>query len=170
MHRLGRTGRAGKRGRGVLLLTPYESDFVNSLDGIDCPPDCSINAPLNGINDVSPGSGGSGSNEASQGGNGDGGGGGGLTACMEARKHALAEARDSENSGIEGMDGDGHGDGGGGGGGDGGGGGGGKHVPSEAVLLRTLLVRDAKKAMHGGADGDSDFGAARAYQVGRSEQ
>ena len=170
MHRLGRTGRAGKRGRGVLLLTPYESDFVNSLDGIDCPPDRSINAPLNGINDVSPGSGGSGSNEASQGGNGDGGGGGGLTACMEARKHALAEARDSDNSGVEGTDGDGHGDGGGGGGGDGGGGGGGKHVPSEAVLLRTLLVRDAKKAMHGGADGDSDFGAARAYQVGRSEQ
>lgn len=34
IHRLGRTGRAGKRGRGLLLLTPYESYVLPMLQGL----------------------------------------------------------------------------------------------------------------------------------------
>lgn len=34
IHRLGRTGRAGKEGRGLLLLTPWEEVFLRSLNDI----------------------------------------------------------------------------------------------------------------------------------------
>jgi ATP-dependent RNA helicase MSS116 len=34
IHRLGRTGRAGKRGRGLLMLTPYETFVLRLLDGL----------------------------------------------------------------------------------------------------------------------------------------
>jgi ATP-dependent RNA helicase MSS116 len=34
IHRLGRTGRAGKEGRGVILLAPYERFFLAQLDGL----------------------------------------------------------------------------------------------------------------------------------------
>ena len=34
IHRLGRTGRAGKRGRGLLLLTPYETFVLDMLKGL----------------------------------------------------------------------------------------------------------------------------------------
>ena len=33
IHRLGRTGRAGKEGEGVILLTPYEKAFVEKVLG-----------------------------------------------------------------------------------------------------------------------------------------
>jgi len=39
IHRLGRTGRAGKTGRGLLVLAPYESKFLNQLKGLDIPVD-----------------------------------------------------------------------------------------------------------------------------------
>ncbi len=35
IHRLGRTGRAGKEGQGILLLAPFEAKFVNELKNID---------------------------------------------------------------------------------------------------------------------------------------
>ena len=34
VHRLGRTGRAGKTGRGVLLLCPYERYFVKDVSDL----------------------------------------------------------------------------------------------------------------------------------------
>ena len=38
VHRLGRTGRAGKKGTGILILTPFEKDFLKSLQqgGVAC--------------------------------------------------------------------------------------------------------------------------------------
>ncbi|KAJ3101217.1 hypothetical protein HDU97_001568 [Phlyctochytrium planicorne] len=33
IHRIGRTGRAGKTGEGVLILSPYEKNFITSLSG-----------------------------------------------------------------------------------------------------------------------------------------
>ena len=35
IHRLGRTGRAGKRGKGFLILPELEQDFVRDLEGLD---------------------------------------------------------------------------------------------------------------------------------------
>ena len=35
VHRLGRTGRAGKKGKGWLILTPFEMSFLNELHGLD---------------------------------------------------------------------------------------------------------------------------------------
>ncbi|KAI8800582.1 P-loop containing nucleoside triphosphate hydrolase protein [Cladochytrium replicatum] len=34
IHRVGRTGRAGKKGEGVLLLSPYEKHFLEELQGL----------------------------------------------------------------------------------------------------------------------------------------
>jgi ATP-dependent RNA helicase MSS116 len=33
IHRLGRTARAGKAGRGIIVLAPYERGFVRELRG-----------------------------------------------------------------------------------------------------------------------------------------
>jgi ATP-dependent RNA helicase MSS116 len=46
IHRLGRTGRAGKLGKGVLVLSPFEEPFLSELksSGLDCPPDPELNA------------------------------------------------------------------------------------------------------------------------------
>ena len=35
IHRLGRTGRAGKKGKGILLLPDMEVDFLKELGGLD---------------------------------------------------------------------------------------------------------------------------------------
>lgn len=35
IHRLGRTGRAGKDGQGIIVLAPYEKKFINELKDID---------------------------------------------------------------------------------------------------------------------------------------
>lgn len=35
IHRLGRTGRAGKEGQGILVLAPFEANFVKELTNID---------------------------------------------------------------------------------------------------------------------------------------
>lgn len=35
IHRLGRTGRAGKKGEGIVLLAPFESKFIRELKNID---------------------------------------------------------------------------------------------------------------------------------------
>eukprot|EP00521_Asterionellopsis_glacialis_P013941 CAMPEP_0195308052 /NCGR_PEP_ID=MMETSP0707-20130614/38025_1 /TAXON_ID=33640 /ORGANISM="Asterionellopsis glacialis, Strain CCMP134" /LENGTH=798 /DNA_ID=CAMNT_0040372311 /DNA_START=94 /DNA_END=2491 /DNA_ORIENTATION=+ len=37
IHRLGRTGRAGKEGNGLLVLSPFESMFLSELKGLDVP-------------------------------------------------------------------------------------------------------------------------------------
>ncbi|CAG8797126.1 20867_t:CDS:2, partial [Cetraspora pellucida] len=34
IHRLGRTGRAGKEGEGILLLAPFEKGFINCIDNL----------------------------------------------------------------------------------------------------------------------------------------
>jgi ATP-dependent RNA helicase MSS116 len=34
IHRLGRTGRAGKEGQGIIVLSPDESHFVHQLKGL----------------------------------------------------------------------------------------------------------------------------------------
>ncbi|KAL7537707.1 hypothetical protein ACHAXR_008012 [Thalassiosira sp. AJA248-18] len=39
IHRLGRTARAGKEGKGVLVLLPFESKFLSELRGLDVPQD-----------------------------------------------------------------------------------------------------------------------------------
>jgi ATP-dependent RNA helicase MSS116 len=39
IHRLGRTGRAGKRGQGLLILPELEQDFLQDLEGLDIPRD-----------------------------------------------------------------------------------------------------------------------------------
>jgi len=35
IHRLGRTGRAGKRGKSLLVLAPFEKIFLSELQGLD---------------------------------------------------------------------------------------------------------------------------------------
>jgi superfamily II DNA/RNA helicase len=35
IHRLGRTGRAGKRGQGLLILPELEQDFLEDLEGLE---------------------------------------------------------------------------------------------------------------------------------------
>lgn len=35
IHRLGRTGRAGKEGKGWLILSPFEASFLKELKGLD---------------------------------------------------------------------------------------------------------------------------------------
>jgi len=37
IHRLGRTGRAGKQGQGLIVLSPFESKFLSDLRGLDVP-------------------------------------------------------------------------------------------------------------------------------------
>jgi ATP-dependent RNA helicase MSS116 len=39
IHRIGRTARAGKEGTGLLVLFPFESQFLSELSGIDLPQD-----------------------------------------------------------------------------------------------------------------------------------
>jgi len=39
IHRLGRTGRAGKTGEGLLVLAPFEAKFLSELNGLDIPVD-----------------------------------------------------------------------------------------------------------------------------------
>lgn len=39
IHRLGRTGRAGKTGEGLLVLAPYEKKFLSELKDLDVPMD-----------------------------------------------------------------------------------------------------------------------------------
>ena len=39
IHRLGRTARAGKEGTGLLVLLPFESQFLSELRGLDIPED-----------------------------------------------------------------------------------------------------------------------------------
>jgi ATP-dependent RNA helicase MSS116 len=34
IHRLGRTGRKGKEGQGILLLAPWETHFLNSVNDL----------------------------------------------------------------------------------------------------------------------------------------
>ena len=43
IHRLGRTGRAGKEGIGWLILGPFETLFLNELKNIDVPKDADLN-------------------------------------------------------------------------------------------------------------------------------
>ena len=42
IHRLGRTGRAGKEGIGWLILGPFETLFLNELKNIDVPKDADL--------------------------------------------------------------------------------------------------------------------------------
>ena len=35
IHRIGRTGRAGKQGQGLIVLSPFESKFISDLRGLD---------------------------------------------------------------------------------------------------------------------------------------
>ena len=46
IHRLGRTARAGKEGKGLLVLFPFEKKFLNELRGMDIPMDSEIEAAL----------------------------------------------------------------------------------------------------------------------------
>jgi ATP-dependent RNA helicase MSS116 len=50
IHRLGRTGRAGKKGKGILVLSPFERAFLGELSGHDIPVDTEtkdmLEAPL----------------------------------------------------------------------------------------------------------------------------
>ena len=46
IHRLGRTGRAGKDGRGWLVLSPFESKFVKELRGLHVPLNTELNMLL----------------------------------------------------------------------------------------------------------------------------
>jgi ATP-dependent RNA helicase MSS116 len=46
IHRLGRTGRAGKIGRGYLILPELERDFLRELEGLDVPVDPELEATL----------------------------------------------------------------------------------------------------------------------------
>jgi ATP-dependent RNA helicase MSS116, mitochondrial len=50
IHRLGRCGRAGKTGKGMLILAPFEARFLNELKGIEIKKDADaetvISAPL----------------------------------------------------------------------------------------------------------------------------
>ncbi|GKY94805.1 hypothetical protein MPSEU_000445700 [Mayamaea pseudoterrestris] len=50
IHRLGRTGRAGKVGEGVLVLTDLEQMFMQSLEGLDIP----VNQEMQNMVDGSP--------------------------------------------------------------------------------------------------------------------
>jgi ATP-dependent RNA helicase MSS116 len=46
IHRLGRTGRAGKIGRGVLILPKLERDFIRELEGLEVPVDPELETML----------------------------------------------------------------------------------------------------------------------------
>jgi len=52
IHRLGRTGRAGKKGKGLLVLAPFESKFVSELKDIDVPVNKDMSNLLNGPADI----------------------------------------------------------------------------------------------------------------------
>jgi len=45
IHRLGRTGRAGKTGQGLIVLSPFESKFLSDLRGLDVP----VNQEMHGL-------------------------------------------------------------------------------------------------------------------------
>lgn len=46
IHRLGRTARAGKDGKGLLVLFPFEKQFLSELKGLDVPMDVNISSKL----------------------------------------------------------------------------------------------------------------------------
>eukprot|EP00934_Nitzschia_sp_Nitz4_P006447 Nitzschia sp. Nitz4//scaffold38_size140716//3290//5386//NITZ4_003124-RA/size140716-processed-gene-0.24-mRNA-1//1//CDS//3329550009//6437//frame0 len=48
IHRLGRTGRAGKKGQGLLILPEVEQTFLNELDGLDIHVDKELQSKLVG--------------------------------------------------------------------------------------------------------------------------
>jgi superfamily II DNA/RNA helicase len=50
VHRLGRTGRAGKEGRGVLLLCPFERFFLDKVSAI--PGALTIRQSIDWVDDV----------------------------------------------------------------------------------------------------------------------
>lgn len=50
IHRLGRTGRAGKRGEGMLILPEMEEDFLLDLDGLHILPDEKVKHKLSRAN------------------------------------------------------------------------------------------------------------------------
>lgn len=43
IHRLGRTGRAGKTGKGLIVLSPFEAKFLSDLKGLDVPLNVEMN-------------------------------------------------------------------------------------------------------------------------------
>jgi ATP-dependent RNA helicase MSS116, mitochondrial len=47
IHRLGRTGRAGKKGKGILLLPEIEKRYLYELDGLEIPIDTKLQAKMN---------------------------------------------------------------------------------------------------------------------------
>jgi ATP-dependent RNA helicase MSS116 len=47
IHRLGRTGRAGKDGKGLLVLASFEKTFLSELKGVDVPRNAAISDMLN---------------------------------------------------------------------------------------------------------------------------
>ena len=48
IHRLGRTGRAGKVGEGLLVLTELEQNFLHTLKGLDVPTHAELQALVDG--------------------------------------------------------------------------------------------------------------------------
>jgi ATP-dependent RNA helicase MSS116 len=46
IHRLGRTGRAGKRGKGLLILPEVEKSFLHDLEGLEMPLDADLQRRL----------------------------------------------------------------------------------------------------------------------------
>jgi ATP-dependent RNA helicase MSS116 len=48
IHRLGRTGRAGKSGQGLLVLAPFETRFLSELKGLDVPENSQVAELLRG--------------------------------------------------------------------------------------------------------------------------
>lgn len=46
IHRLGRTGRAGKKGKGILILSDLEEGFLDDLAGLDVPRDVELQDSL----------------------------------------------------------------------------------------------------------------------------
>ena len=46
IHRLGRTARAGKEGKGLLVLFPFESSFLSELKGLNVPVDSNVSSAL----------------------------------------------------------------------------------------------------------------------------
>ena len=51
IHRLGRTARAGKEGSGILVLFPFESDFLSELKGLDVASNDELLSTLTDVSD-----------------------------------------------------------------------------------------------------------------------